>query len=101
MDELIEGEHEYENLWPKDNVLETFASSQYGHVNPHRSSLELKGNKRDIYIGVNKNEENEEQENDWIVSRGVPMKICKYDMCCINSPYSVDTLAYHSYLALT
>ena len=67
---LIEDEQEYENLWPKDNVLENFCLIT---VDVNRvDHLELKGNKRYLYRRQQKNEENEEQENDWIVCEVCP-----------------------------
>ena len=70
VDRLIEDEHEYENLWPKDNVLENFCLVT---VDVNRiDHLELKGNKRYLYRRQQKNEENEEQENDWIVCEVCP-----------------------------
>ena len=70
VDRLIEDEHEYENLWPKDNVLENFCLVT---VDVNRiDHLELKGNKRYLYSLQQKNEENEEQENDWIVCEVCP-----------------------------
>ena len=70
VDRLIEDEHEYENLWPKDNVLENFCLVT---VDVNRiDHLELKENKRYLYTRQQKNEENEEQENDWIVCEVCP-----------------------------
>ena len=70
MERLIEDEQEYENLWPKDNVLENFCLVT---VDVNRiDHLELKGNKRYLYRRQQKNEENEEQENDWIVCEVCP-----------------------------
>ena len=70
MDRLIEDEHEYKNLWPKDHVMENFCLVT---VDVNRiDHLELKGNKRYLYRRQQKNEENEEQENDWIVCEVCP-----------------------------
>ena len=77
VDRLIEDEDEYENMWPKEKVLENFCLVT---VDVNRiDHLKLKGNKRYLYSRQRKSKEetrasshDEDEKNEWIVCELCP-----------------------------